>query len=65
VPTACGLLFTPWRLDAPLLAAAAATAVATMALAVTFSRGVLSRRLLAAMGLIYLAFAASLVAFQL
>ncbi len=65
VPTACGLLFTPWRLDAPLLAAAAATAVATMALAVTFSRGVLSRRLLAAMGLIYLAFVASLVAFQL
>ncbi len=65
VPTACGLLFTPWLLDAPLLAGAAATAVATLAMALAFRRGVLSRRLLAAMGLIYVAFAIALVVFRL
>jgi cation:H+ antiporter len=65
LPTACGLIFTPWSLDAPLLAGAAATAVAIIVLAVSFARGVLSRRLMAAMGLIYAAFAVALVAFRL
>lgn len=65
VPTACGLLFTPWLLDAPLLAGAAATAVAILAMAVAFRQGFLSRRLMAAMGLIYVAFAVVLGALRL
>jgi cation:H+ antiporter len=65
VPTACGLLFTPWRLDAPLLIGAGATAVAIAAMAVAFRRGLSSRRLMASMGLIYVAFAAILGVFRL
>jgi cation:H+ antiporter len=65
VPTACGLLFTPWRLDAPLLAGAAATAVAIVAMAIAFRRGMVSRWLMASMGLIYIAFGASLVVLHL
>ena len=60
VPTAFGLFWTPWLLDAPLLLAAAITAVAVAAMALAFYRGVVSRRLLASMGLLYLLFAALL-----
>jgi cation:H+ antiporter len=65
VPTAFGLIFTPWSLDPPLIAGAVATAVAISILAVAFSRGFASRRLLAAMGAIYLAFIAALVTLRL
>jgi cation:H+ antiporter len=65
VPTAFGILFTPWRLDPPLIAGAIATAIAISILAVTFSRGFASRRLLAAMGAIYLGFIAALVTLRL
>jgi len=65
VPTAFGLWFTPWRLDPPLIAGAVATAVAVSIMAATFSRGLISRRLLAAMGLIYVAFIAALITLRL
>ncbi len=65
VPTALGLWFTPWRLDAALLAAAGATAVATAVLALGFSRGTLSRRLLASTALIYAAFLGAVIGFGL
>jgi len=65
VPTALGLWFTPWRLDPPLVAGAIATAIAISILAAAFSRGFMSRRLLASMGAIYLGFVAALVMFRL
>ena len=65
VPTAFGLFFTPWRLDPPLIAGAAATAVAIAVMAASFWRGLISRRLLAAMVLIYFGFAAALVTLRL
>jgi cation:H+ antiporter len=61
VPTALGLFFTPWMLGAPLLVAAGATALAVGIMFIAFRRGVISRKLLAAMGLLYLVFAALLV----
>jgi cation:H+ antiporter len=65
IPTAFGLFWTPWLLDAPLLLAAGVTALAVTIMAVTFRCGVLSRRLLAAMGLLYLLFAGLLVALHM
>jgi cation:H+ antiporter len=65
VPTAFGLFFTPWLLDRSLLLAAAVTTVAVGVMFVAFRRGVISRRLLAAMGLLYLLFAGLLVALHL
>jgi cation:H+ antiporter len=65
VPTAFGLFFTPWLLDRSLLLAAAVTTVAVGVMFVAFRRGLISRRLLAAMGLLYGLFAASLVALRL
>jgi cation:H+ antiporter len=65
VPTAFGLFFTPWLLDRSLLLAAAVTTVAVAFMFVAFRRGLISRRLLAAMGLLYGLFAASLVALRL
>lgn len=65
IPTAFGLFWTPWLLDAPLLLAAAITALAVGFMLVMFRRGVVSRRLLAMMGLLYLLFAALLVALHL
>ena len=65
VPTACGLIWTPWLLDAPLLLAAGVTAVAVTVMFVAFRSGVISRRLLAGMGLLYLAFAGLLAALHL
>jgi cation:H+ antiporter len=57
IPTALGLFFTPWQLTPPLLVAAGATMVAVLTMFVTFRRGILSRRLLASMALLYAVFA--------
>ena len=65
VPTAFGLFFTPWLLDRSLLLAAAVTTVAVGVMFVAFRCGLISRRLLAAMGLFYALFAALLVALHL
>ena len=65
IPTAFGLFWTPWLLDAPLLLAAAVTVLAIAVLFVALRRGLISRWLLAAMGLFYLLFAGVLVAFRL
>ena len=65
VPTALGLFFTPWLLDVPLRIAAIATAVAVAVMYAAFSRGLISRWLLAAMGLLYLGFAGVLIAFHM
>ena len=61
VPTAFGLFWTPWLLDIPLLLAAGITALAVTIMFVAFRGGMVSRRLLAAMGLLYLVFAGLLV----
>jgi cation:H+ antiporter len=65
IPTAFGLFWTPWKLDAPLLLAAAMTAIAVAIMFVAFRSGVVSRRLLAAMGGLYLAFAILLAVLHL
>jgi cation:H+ antiporter len=65
VPTAFGLFFTPWLLDKSLLLAAAVTTVAVGAMFIAFRRGMISRGLLAAMGLFYAVFAALLIALHL
>jgi cation:H+ antiporter len=57
IPTALGLFFTPWKLSAPLLVAAGATMVAVVTMFAAFQRGVVSRWLLASMGLLYTVFA--------
>ena len=56
VPTALGLFFTPWLLDRDLLVGAAVTAIAIAILLLGFRRATISPRLLAAMGLLYVAF---------
>ena len=65
VPTAFGLFFTPWLLDRSLLLAAAVTTAAVGVMFIAFRRGVISRWLLASMGLLYAVFAALLVALRL
>jgi cation:H+ antiporter len=61
IPTALGLFFTPWKLSAPLLVAAGATMVAVVTMFAAFQRGVVSRWLLASMGLLYTVFAVLIV----
>ena len=65
VPTAFGLFWTPWRLDAPLLLAAGVTAAAMTIMFLAFRAGVVSRRLLAGMALLYLLFAVMLASLHL
>jgi len=65
VPTAFGIFFTPWLLDRSLVLAAVVTTAAVGVMFIAFRRGVISRRLLAAMGLFYLLFAGLLVALRL
>jgi cation:H+ antiporter len=65
IPTAFGLFWTPWLLGAPLLLAGAITALAVMAMFLAFRAGLVSRWLLAAMGLLYLLFAALLILLRL
>ena len=65
IPTAFGLFWTPWLLDTALLLAGAVTALAIAILFLAFRRGRISRALLASIGLLYLLFAALLLALHL
>ncbi|PZU09277.1 sodium:calcium antiporter [Sphingomonas sp.] len=56
IPTAFGLFFTPWLLGHELLLSAGVTAAAILTMLIAFSRGVISRRMLAGMALFYVAF---------
>lgn len=62
LPTAFGLFFTPWLLGHALLISAGVTAAAILTMLAAFSRGVVSRRLLAGMGLFYGVFVGLLLA---
>jgi cation:H+ antiporter len=57
IPTAFGLFWTPWLLDAPLLLGAGVTAAAVAIMFVAFRCGVVSRKLLASMGFLYVVLA--------
>ncbi len=61
VPTAFGLLFTPWLLDRPLLIGGAVTAVSILLLLLAFRNGWISRTLLAGMAAGYALFVGILV----
>jgi len=65
VPTAFGLFWTPWLLDAPLLLAAGVTALAVACMFCAFRLGMVSRWVLAAMAGLYLVFAGLLVILHL
>jgi cation:H+ antiporter len=62
VPSALGLFFTPWLLDASLLWGAAITMVGIVAMLVLLRREALTARRLAALALLYGVFAAGVVA---
>lgn len=61
IPTAFGLFWTPWLLSAPLLLAGAITALAITGMFLAFRVGLVSRWVLASMGLLYLLFAGLLL----
>ena len=61
VPSALGLLFTPWLLQSSLLLAGAVTLVATTALFVTFRAGRITPVRLASVGMLYVVFAVILL----
>ena len=65
IPTAFGLIWTPWLLTPPLLVAAGVTALAITVMFLAFRQGMVSRGLLAAMGLLYLLFGALLILLHL
>ncbi|MDB5444849.1 MAG: putative Ca2+/Na+ antiporter [Phenylobacterium sp.] len=65
VPTAFGIFWTPWLLDRSLILAGGITALAVAVMFVAFRRGVISRALLASMGLFYGLFVILLVALRL
>jgi cation:H+ antiporter len=65
IPTAFGLFWTPWLLSAPLLLAGAVTALAIAGMFLGFRAGLVSRWLLASMGLLYLLFAGLLILLRL
>jgi len=65
IPTAFGLFWTPWLLGAPLLLAGGVTALAILGMFLAFRAGLVSRWLLASMGLLYLVFAGLLIALHL
>ncbi len=65
IPTALGLFFTPWLLSPALLLAAGVTAAAVAIMFVAFRAGRISRWLLAAMGLFYVAFVIALLTMHL
>jgi cation:H+ antiporter len=58
VPTACGLFWTPWVLDTPLIVAGVITLFSVSVLFLAFWRGRITRRYLALMSLFYVVFAA-------
>jgi len=60
IPSALGIMFTPWLLDSPLLIAALVTFVSIACMWVLLRRGALSAGRLAGFGLLYLVFAAAL-----
>jgi cation:H+ antiporter len=62
VPSALGLLFTPWKFDTPLLLAGVATLASVVYLLVLFRRDQVTPKRLLWAGGFYLAFAAALVA---
>jgi cation:H+ antiporter len=57
IPSALAIGFTPWLLDAPLLLAAAVTALAVLELWVMFRRGAVGARALMPVGWLYAVFA--------
>ncbi len=61
IPSALGIIFTPWRFDANLMVSGAVTAIAIVALWLMFARKRVDSRWLAAIGLLYGLFAAWLV----
>ena len=61
IPSALGIMFTPWRFDANLIVSGAVTAIAIVALWLMFARKKVDSRGLAAIGLFYGLFAAWLV----
>lgn len=65
IPTAFGLFFTRWRLDASLLVAGGVTLAAVLILLLAFRSGRISRTLLSWMAAGYAAFAMILVVFRL
>jgi cation:H+ antiporter len=62
IPSALGIIFTPWRFDANLIVSGAVTAIAIIALWLMFARKKVDGRGLAAIGLLYGLFAAWLIA---
>jgi cation:H+ antiporter len=62
VPSALGLLFTPWKFDTPLVLAGVATLASVVYLLVLFRRDLVTPKRLLVAGGFYLAFAAALVA---
>ena len=63
IPSALAIFMTPWRLDAPLLVAAGLTMASIAFLWSRFRRGGMRAGSLAAVGLLYLVFAAYIVAY--
>jgi cation:H+ antiporter len=61
IPSALGLMFTPWLLDAPLIAAGTITALATITLWAIFRRGSVNSAHLIPVGLLYGVFAAAVL----
>ena len=57
IPSALGMFFTPWLLDAPLLIAGAITALAVLMLWLVFRRGNVQAKNLMAIALLYCGFA--------
>ena len=57
IPSALGMFFTPWLLDAPLLIAGAITAFAVLMLWLVFRRGNVQAKNLMAIALLYCGFA--------
>lgn len=65
VPTAFGLMFTPWLLDRSLILGGGVTILAVGVMLISFRRGIISRGLLASMGIFYALFAGMLAALHL
>ena len=63
VPSALGIIFTPWLFDAPLIAAAIVTSIAIIALWAIFRRSAMDSRILASVGLLYGLFAGFVIWF--
>jgi cation:H+ antiporter len=57
VPAGLAMLFTPWRFDKPLIAAAVVTTVAAVTLWMLFKRRSVSAKSLIPVGALYLVFA--------